>query len=382
MELTMKRQHTFRTAVLVAVLACAATALTSATALGNERSSLQSDVNQLVAAGAPGAILLVHAGNQDKVFTGGLADVTRRTPIRASDHFKIASLTKSYTATVVLQLVAERKLRLSDTVERWQPGLVPNGREITIRELLNHTSGIPEFDNDPRYLKPYLTGHFSHYWSPRQLVRIAVAHKPTSAPGATRSSYSNTNYVLLGLIVEAATGKSIGAELRERIFRPLRLLHTNYATKPGLRLPYAHGYLQLGKPTATDVTGMSPSLSPASGAIVSTAADVASFYRALLGGRLVTPTLLKAMTTTIPERGKTDIPGQRYGFGLERFPTPCGPALGHNGVIPGYTTYIYSSANGLNQALLMVNDDSTSLPKHAATLFIQLIGRAYCSTKH
>src|SRR5205085_12317461 len=140
------------------------------------------------------------------------------------------------------------------------------------------------------------------------------------------------------------------------------------------------GYLQFGNPPATDVTAISPSLSPAAGAIVSTAADVANFYRALLGGRLVTPTLLKAMTSAIPEHGKTDVPGQRYGFGLERFPTACGPAFGHNGVIPGYTTYIYSSANGLNQPLLMVIDDSTSLPKHAATLFIQLISRAYCST--
>jgi D-alanyl-D-alanine carboxypeptidase len=367
---------------MVVLLACAATALTSASALGNGRPSLQSDLNQLVAAGAPGAILLVHTGTQEKVFTGGLAEITRKTPIRATDHFKIASLTKSYTATVVLQLVAENKLRLTDTVDRWQPGLVPNGREITIRQLLNHTSGIPDFDNDPRYLKPYLTGHFSHYWSPRQLVRFALAHKPLSAPGATHSSYSNTNYVLLGLIVEAATGKSIGAELRERIFRPLRLRHTNYATKPGLPLPYAHGYLQFGKRPATDVTAISPSLSPASGAIVSTAADVASFYRALLRGRLITPALLRAMTTTLPERGRTDVPGQRYGFGLERFPTACGPAFGHNGVIPGYTTYIYSSPNGSNQALLMVNDDSTSLPKHAATLFIRLISRAYCSTKH
>jgi D-alanyl-D-alanine carboxypeptidase len=343
--------------------------------------SLQQDVDALVAGGAPGAILLVRDGNRTSRYAGGFADVARKRPMRARDHFKIASLTKSYTATVVLQLVAEGKLHLTDRVERWLPGLVPNGGRITIRELLYHTSGIPEFETDPRYLKPYLSGHFGYYWPPRKLVALAVSQKPVFAPGRTRiSSYSNTNYVIAGLIVEAVTGHTIGAELNRRIFKRLHLRDTSYPTKPGLPSPYAHGYMVVGKPSAVDVSGLSPSLSPASGAIVSTADDVADFYRALFAGRLLRPDLLKAMKTTIPEGGKVDIPGQRYGLGLERFPTSCGHAWGHNGVIPGYVTFVFSSDNGAREALLMVNHDTRSLRKVAGRRFFKLLDTAYCST--
>jgi D-alanyl-D-alanine carboxypeptidase len=269
---------------------------------------------------------------------------------------------------------------LSDSVERWLPGLVPNGRHITVRQLLNHTSGIPEFETDPRYLKPYLSGDFGYYWAPRKLVQMAVSHPPLYPPGKTSvSTYSNTNYVLAGLIAEAVTGHSIEAELKRWIFRPLGLRHTIYQTKPGLPAPYAHGYMVVDKPPITDVTGLSPSLSPHSGAIVSTATEVADFYRALLAGRLLAPKQLAAMKTTLPE-ARFDFPGQRYGLGLELFPTSCGDALGHNGVVPGYMTFVFSSANGRRQALLMINHDAQTLPPATAEAFYKLIETAFCST--
>ena len=374
-------------AASAAILASLAAALlaTSATAKPTPASStrasaLQKDVDALVAAGVPGAILLVRHGDRTVRLTGGMGDIALKTPMQSDDHYKIASLTKTYTATVVLQLVAEGKLHLTDNVEQWLPGLVPNGENITIRQLLNHTSGIPEFDTDPRYLKPYLGGRFDYYWAPRKLVALAVSHKPLFPPGVTKhTSYSNTNYVLAGLIVEAVTGNTIGSELRSRIFVPLQLSETTYPTKPGLPSPYAHGYLVLGTPPATDVSGLSPSLSPASGAIVSTADDVADFYRALLSGRLLRPDLLRAMKTTISEGSHVDIPGQRYGLGLELFPTSCGNALGHNGVVPGYMTFAFSSGDGGRQAVLMVNLDSGSFPKEAASRFFPLLDKAFCS---
>ena len=376
--------------LLIAAAALLLAAVTGATALAStvarrtaasKAPSLQRDVDALVAGGAPGAILFVRDGNQTSRYAGGFADVARKRPMRARDHFKIASLTKSYTATVVLQLVAEGKLHLTDNVERWLPGLVPNGRKITIRQLLNHTSGIPDYESDPRFLEPYLSGNFAHYWPPRKLVTLAVSHKPLFAPGKTRySTYANTNYVIAGLIVEAVTGHTIGSELNRRIFRPLHLRDTSYPTKPGLPGPYAHGYMVVGRPPEVDVSGLSPSLSPASGAIVSTADDVADFYRALFAGRLLRADLLKAMKTTIPEGNKVDIPGQRYGLGLERFPTSCSNAWGHNGVIPGYVTFVFSSDNGTRQALLMVNDDTSSLPRAAFRRFIRALDTAYCST--
>jgi D-alanyl-D-alanine carboxypeptidase len=128
------------------------------------------------------------------------------------------------------------------------PGLVPNGGKITIRQLLNHTSGLAEFDTDPRYLKPYLSGDFGYYWAPRKLVQIGVSHPPLFPPGVTKQThYANTNYVLLGLAVEAATGNSIGAELRNRIFRPLNLDGTSYQRSRVCRAR-TRGYLVVSKP--------------------------------------------------------------------------------------------------------------------------------------
>jgi D-alanyl-D-alanine carboxypeptidase len=264
-------------------------------------------------------------------------------------------------------------------IEPFVPGLVPGGDQITIRQLLQHTSGLPDFEDDPRYLEPYLSGDYGHYWSPRQLVEMALSHPVRFPPGRTEiTSYSNTNYVLLGMIVEAVTGRPIGDVLEQRLFRPLHLSDTSYPTEPGLPEPYAHGYLSLGGPPI-DVTGLSPSLSPASGAIVATAVDVADFYRALLAGRILPRRLLTVMKTTMSEGDHVDIPGQRYGLGLEMFPTRCGPAWGHNGVVPGYFTFVYSTEDGSRQALLFVNHDSSSLPQAAADRFFPLIEDAFCS---
>ena len=372
---------------IAAVLTVTAAALVAATAPAKpaptaKATALQQGVERLVRAGVPGAILLVRNGTSAVRLTAGLGDVASRTPMRASDHYKVASLTKTYTATVVLQLVGEGTLRLDDSIDRWLPRLVPNGRNITIRQLLHHVSGLSDFESDPRYLAPYLAGDLGHYWSPRALVKLAVSHPPLFPPGHTsHTSYSNTNYVLLGLIVEAATHNSIGSELRSRIFEPLHLRETTYQTKPGLPSPYAHGYLVLRNPPATDVSGLSPSLSPASGAIVSTADDVADFYRGLLSGHLLRPDLLRAMETTATEGTHVDIPGQRYGLGLELFPTSCGDALGHNGVIPGYVTFAFSSVDGAHQAVLMVNLDSGSFSKSAGAQFFQLLDKAYCASR-
>jgi D-alanyl-D-alanine carboxypeptidase len=359
------------------VAALAATEL-AASAAATRPSTLQKPLDRLVAAGAPGVILLARDGGRSVRLSGGLADVAGKAPMSADDRFRIASLTKTYVATVVLQLVVERRLTLADPVERFVPGLVPNGERITIRELLNHTSGLFDYEQDPRVLKPYLSGNLGYHWPPRALVEMAVSHKPLFAPGA-RYSYSNTNYMLAGLIVEAITGKPLGSELRRRIFQPLHLRSTSFPTTPSIPSPYAHGYYVLGKPPATDVSGLSP-FPWAAGAILSTAADIATFYRALLSGRLLRPELLRAMETTVAEgSGQSDIPGQRSGLGLQRFPTPCGAAYGHNGTFPGYLVYAFTSKDGQRQAVLMVNEDAGSLPKRVAPLFFHLLTSAYCT---
>ena len=363
--------------LMVAAAIAASAMATPRTATDTETAGLQKDVDALVAEGAPGAILLVRNGNSTVRLAAGLGDVARKTPMRPGDHFKIASLTKSYTAVVVLQLVAEGKLSLDDSVEQRLPGLVPNGENITIRQLLNHTSGLVDYFDEPRFLKPYLSGNFGYYWAPRQLVGIGVSQKPLFAPGHGYS-YSNTDYVLAQLIVERVTGNTIGAELKRRIFQPLHLRDTIYQTKPGLPSPYAHGYKLLGKPPATDVTQLSPSMSPGSGAIVSTARDVADFYRALFSGRLLSPREMQAMKTTVSERtGKVVVAGPGIGLGVGRG-LSCG-AWGHGGELPGYEVQAVSSGDGRRQVVLMVNQDGSTLPKRVNTLFDRLLEKAYCA---
>jgi len=190
-------------------------------------------------------------------------------------------------------------------------------------------------------------------------VRIAVAHPPVFPPG-TSFAYSNTDYVLLGLIIQAATGHPAGQELQARIFQPLGLRDTYmpYAD-PHLRQPYAHGYL-LGQPGATgpaDTTVMSPSWAGAAGGIVSTRADLARFATALLTGRLLPPAQLQQMLTTAP------IPmgqGAGYGLGIDSVPLPCGTAWGHTGDFPGYFSNAFTTTGGGSQAVVLVNADGLS----------------------
>jgi D-alanyl-D-alanine carboxypeptidase len=378
---TVKLSGAILACLTAAVLIVASATARPTSVAGTRTVVLQGDVDALIAAGAPGAILLVRDGNKTTRLTGGVSDLATQQAIEPRDHYRIASLTKTYVATVVLQLVAEGKLRLSDSVERWLPGVVPNGNEITIRMLLNHTSGLYDHEKDPEVLKPYLSGDLGYYWAPIRLVKLAVSRPPYFAPGDTKvSSYSSTNYVVLGLIVNAVTGRSVGAELRHRIFQPLHLGETTYPTsRTQLPEPYAHGYFMLEQPSLTDLSAFSPSLSGAAGAIVSTVDDVAGFYRALLSGRLLKPAQLKAMQTTLPDP-KGDLV-QRMGYGLIRFSTSCGAAWGHSGSFPGYWTHAWTSANGKRQAVLMVNIDPSSVSDAAPAAFYKALDDAYCSTR-
>jgi D-alanyl-D-alanine carboxypeptidase len=374
---------THRTAVAIAAaVVTAALALTTSLAgasPGAKNPSLQKSVDDLVAAGAPGAVLFVRDGQKTTTYTAGVADLATSRPIAPRDRYRIASLTKTYTATVVLQLVAEGKLRMSDSVERWIPGLVPNGKNITVRHLLGHTSGLFDFENDPRLVEPYLKGDLSYVWTARARLALAISHDPLYPPGqTTTSTYSNTNYTVLGLIVEAATHRSIGSKLRRRIFDPLKLSATTFPVRETrIEGSHAHGYFLLGSPPLTDVTEFSPSIAGAGGAIVSTVGDVAAFYRALLSGRLLEHAQLKAMKTTLPSGGDL---GQRYGLGIERFPSSCGPAWGHSGGFPGYLTYALSSETGARQSILMVNIDPGAMPEGGMPLFFKALTAGYCTS--
>jgi D-alanyl-D-alanine carboxypeptidase len=363
----------------IAGVACLVAPALAATDPTEPTAKLQRVLDQVVAAGAPGAIVLVRDGDRTIRLSSGNGSLAPKTPMRVADRSRIGGVTKSFTATVVLQLVGEKKLALSDTVERWLPGVISNGNAISIRQLLNHTSGIYSLEKDPRVLAPYYKGDLTQIFDARKGVKIAAEHGPLFAPGS-KLSYSNTNYFLLGMIVKAATGNSIGAELGSRIFEPLGLRHTTYPTSSRIPGSYTHGYLAGKKPV--DVTPFSPTLFGPAGAIVSNADDVARFYRALLRGRLLGPDLLKSMQTidSVATGGVLDagIRGGGWGLGLLRENFPCGTAWGHDAENPGYMTAAWNSKDGNRQVVVVVNS-SFSHDEPVSRAMRTVLATAYCA---
>jgi len=327
----------------------------------------------------PAASLAVYAGGELAELAVGVLNRRTGTPASTDAVFQIGSITKVWTAALLLRLTEIAGVDLDALVLDAIPELrLPDHREqaLSIRQLLNHTSGLADFEYDPVVLAPYLAGDLSHRWAPRKLVQIAVSHPPLFAPG-TDESYSSTNYLLAGLIVEARTGHTLGNELNRRIFQPLHLRATSFPTTARMPSPHAHGYLVIKKPPASDVTALYP-FPWAAGAIVSNAVDTATFYRALLSGRLLSPRLLHAMQTTHAQK-HIDIAGQRYGLGLIRYSTACGTAWGHNGAYPGYYVYDFTSSDGQRQAVIEVNADPGSVSKTTGLKSIRLLAKAYCT---
>ena len=345
---------------LLALLLAAPPAVsgTAAKAPVASRAKLKKQLRRLVATGAPGAILLVRDRRGVWRAASGFSNLANRTKMRTNVSFRVGSITKSFVATLILGLVADGRLSLDDTVERWLPGRVPNGNQITVRQLLNHTSGLFNYTDDFASFEPYLTDR-GFVWSPFELLAIALGHPPVFAPGAYWS-YSNTGYIVLGLIVEAASGTSLNQLLRQRLFEPLGLSRTILPSAPTLPEPFTHGYippplgeLYGGTPGQQfDSTLISPSWAWAAGALVSTADDIAAFYRLLLTGRVLAPPTLQAMKTVVHHGGS-----DAYGLGLASFRLryPCRWAWGHTGQVLGYSSFAWSTAKAGRQVVLLVN---------------------------
>ncbi|MGV9705452.1 serine hydrolase domain-containing protein [Streptomyces sp. NPDC003483] len=315
----------------------------------------------------PGVIVRVDDGHGRPVeISEQAAWTTKDHLLRADDEVREASNTKTVMATLVLQLVAEHRLALSDPVDKWLPGQVRNGGAITLRMLLNHTSGLFDYTEDPA-LAPALTGRDSHVWTSTEILGLVRGHPALFEP-ATEWSYSNTNYIAIGAVLEKATGKNLATLVRDRIARPLGLRHTFYATGPAWHDRHAHGY----EPDAAhmppevpddfrhyagprhdghvDVTGDYVTADGADAAIVSTAADWSRFYRALMSGRLLPAAQLAEMRTTVPEGGPDDPDELGYGLGIESAKTSCGTVWDHVGIVSGYATYNVTDSTGRRTA--------------------------------
>jgi D-alanyl-D-alanine carboxypeptidase len=371
----MSRHHAGLARIAALALVTLAAATTAATASATphrpDRATLQRALDAVVAGGAPGAIALVRDGRRSIRLVSGYEDPATRRPMRPADRFRVGSVTKTFVATVVLQLAGEGRLALDDPVERWLPGLMPGGRGMTVRQLLNHTSGLADYADDAFVRR--LVDDPGRIWAPRELLAIGTGQAPLFPPGGG-FSYSSTGYIALGLIVEAASGHALSTELRRRIFAPLHLRSTSFDAQPRIAGRHAHGYTRYhGGPRPLDISDVPQSFAWAAGAIVSTTGDLARFYRALLRGRLLRPALRAEMRTTVAAGG------QGWGLGIIETPHRCGPSWGHGGETLGYETNADSSPDGTRQAVLALNADQSVLGTRRAQLAISRFQElAYC----
>jgi D-alanyl-D-alanine carboxypeptidase len=301
---------------------------------GSHSSTLSTSLEPVVAGGVPGAFVVVRDGDRTQTAAVGKIDPDAR--------FRIGSVTKTFVATLALQL----GLPLDGTVSRWLPGLLPDGDGITVRDLLAHRSGLPDVADDPAVLDgPRST------WSARRLIATVARQPRTARPGGA-FHYSSTNYLVLGLIVERATRRSLSSRLAQRLFGPLGLTQTAYVPGP-LETPHVHGYSLPSHQGIVDTSAEPRDLEQrsarwagASGDVVSSAGDLMQFFRALLQGHLLPRAQLREMET---------IHG-RYGLGLAVYPTPCGRAWGHTGNLNGMLTVAWNTHDARRQVVLVANE--------------------------
>lgn len=328
---------------------------------------LQMEIPELLKANAiPGAVMLINAPKQgDWSGAFGTAEIGKQVPISVSDYIRIGSNTKPMTATVILQLFQEGKLKLDDPISKFRPD-VPNGENITIAQLANMRSGLFSYtfdagfnatmDNDPHKV-----------WTPEELLAVAFSH-PAEAPPGQKYDYNNTNFVLLGLVIEKVTGMSAAEAFQKRIFEPLGLTHTSLPanTDSTIPTPHAQGY-QFGTNVQTidsyavpsaqlpaalagslkprNQTDTNPSWAWTAGSAISTPGDLATFVKALAtGDGLLTAETQKIRLDSIQPSDPSQPNGVGYGFGVAQL---VPGVLGHAGQIPGYATFMgYDTNNG------------------------------------
>jgi D-alanyl-D-alanine carboxypeptidase len=321
--------------------------------------TLQSEIPRLMQANViPGAVVLIRSprrGDWSAAF--GTRALGTSEPMTLADHFRVGSNTKTMTATVILQLVQEGKLRLDDPVARHLAG-VPNGERITIANLLEMRSGLFNYSEDLAFNET-LDRDPGKVWTPQELLAIGFSRPPAFAPGA-RFDYSNTNYVLLGVLLEQLTGLPAAEAFRRRLFQPLGLAQTSLpaATDTSIPAPHPRGYAfgtnvstirtyalppqqqaeaQAGRLLPSDETDANPSWAWTAGGAIATAGDLATWVKALVSGNLLDPTLQRLRLASIRPTEPGNPAGAGYGLGIVRF----GPAVyGHDGQIPGFMSFM------------------------------------------
>ncbi|GAB3967346.1 serine hydrolase domain-containing protein [Streptomyces sparsus] len=381
--------------LLAAVLVLTVSSLPSAAAsavprLSGTAWSVQRDADILRDTGVTGVAVRVESPRGVVTARSGVTDLASGRPIVKDGYLRLGSTTKTFVATVMLQLVGEERVSLDQTVEELLPGVVSgagnDGRTITLRDLLQHTSGLSDYVHDV-FPDSSTRTYFANRWRayrPGELVDLAMRHEP-AFPAGTRWAYSNTNYVLAGMIIEKITGRTWEQQVHDRILRPLGLRHTDTpGTWPFLPYPHTANYQQfaIAGPLVDTTIPYRPFDSGADGSMTGTARDLNRFFAALARGELLRPAELAAMRNTVPvPQGSGHPEGTRAGLGLFSAPLSCGGSyLGHGGSGFGYVIRAATTTDGRRTITVSAHSRSAD-PQTAARqedALRNLIDRALC----
>ncbi|TMR94742.1 beta-lactamase family protein [Nonomuraea basaltis] len=329
---------------------------------GLDRQALQKSLDAVHEAGMYGIYSDVDYGDRTWRGASGLADVDTRRPVRADMVHRIGSITKTFTSVAILQQVERGAIELDAPVGRYLPGLIPGerGQKITVRMLLNHTSHIADYIGPafPSLLEgsaKSLDDNRFRTFAPEELAELGLGATPTGEPGAIPGSYSNTNYILAGLLLEKVTGKNAEAYITRNVIRKAGLRHTSFPRTPLIPGPHSKAYESMfgliDPPRDYSVYNMS--WAGTAGAVTSTMDDLNRFYRVLLRGGLVGAAQLTEMQKTVvvlAGGGQID-----YGLGIYSVDLPCGRFWGHDGGVFGMITQSLSSPDGSRQVSFGIN---------------------------
>ena len=347
----------------------------------------------------PGAVIVLRAPQADFMVSYGSTLLGATNPPDADTHFRIASNTKTMTAAVIMQLAQENNLSLDDPISKYIPE-VPNGDNITIAQLLEMRSGLYNYTNDP-VISATIDTDPVKVWTPAELLAIAFAHPPNFPPG-TKYEYNNTNYALLGVVIEKLDGKPLAQVMHDRLFGPQNMQDTelpasNVNTIPE---PYSHGYLYgsssvalTGEPPYStevqaaaragtllpkDYTGVNPSVAAAAGGVISTADDLATWIKALVAGRVLDPAYQRQWLDSLKPEDPSKPKGQKYGYGIAQLSWGPNTIYFHGGETPGYNSKIsYDPANDMT--LIVWTNLTVSLDDQqtANTLWVKVLDQIY-----
>jgi D-alanyl-D-alanine carboxypeptidase len=354
--------------LVLPVLAAALLAAAPAAARAVPPDPLHQDLAAIVDGGATSALAVVQHDGRSTGASAGPARRDRPGPVDPYGRFRAGSVTKSFLATVVLQLVDEGRIGLDTPIDHYLAG-IPEGDQITVRMLLNHTAGLYNLTNTLPLNPPsgFLTIRWQQ-WTPAELLARATAQPPVFEPPGKGFSYSDTNYIVLGTLVQRITGHTPAAEIQRRIIAPLHLSNTGIPTTPDIAGPHADGYLPMPDGSVVDITRFNPSVLAYAGDVVSSGADLNRFFQALTGGRLLRPETARLM-------GTVEAPAQNYGLGLELMSLTCNAtALGHDGDVPGYSTWSFTVPE-TGRSVTVSMSWGTARPKPAV---LHLVDDALC----